>query len=96
MTREEEFLDEYKIRHEEIVPVFSQDSSIITEIPLTQLLSHFRKANENEFRREMWLGHGCEIHALYGDDGEMQCNKCLIDFKREPIRSLMKRVKEKP
>lgn len=30
----------------------------------------------------LWLRHGCPISALYGDDGEMQCNKCGIDFKR--------------
>lgn len=32
-------------------------------------------------RKALWLGHG-HTHALYGDDGEMQCAKCLIDFKR--------------
>ena len=31
-------------------------------------------------RRLLWLHHG---HVgLYGDDGEMQCGTCLIDFKR--------------
>ncbi len=27
--------------------------------------------------------HGCSITALYGDDGEMQCSSCMIDFKRD-------------
>lgn len=30
----------------------------------------------------LWFRHGCEFHCLYGDDGEMQCGHCLIDFKR--------------
>lgn len=33
-------------------------------------------------RRLLWLRHGCPVTALYGDDGEMQCNACIIDFKR--------------
>jgi len=39
---------------------------------------------ENEaLRYLLWLRHGCEMSALYGDDGEMQCKKCVIDFKRD-------------
>lgn len=39
--------------------------------------------DENKKLRELlWLRHGCSISALYGDDGEMQCGACLIDFKR--------------
>jgi hypothetical protein len=33
-------------------------------------------------RKLLWLRHGCPISALYGDDGEMQCGRCCIDFKR--------------
>jgi len=31
----------------------------------------------------LWLRHGCDITSLYGDDGELQCGKCIIDFKRD-------------
>jgi hypothetical protein len=34
-------------------------------------------------RKLLWLMHGCSITALYGDDGEMQCSSCMIDFKRD-------------
>lgn len=33
-------------------------------------------------RKLLWLHHGCPSSALYGDDGEMQCHACLIDFRR--------------
>ena len=33
-------------------------------------------------RRMLWLMHGCPQSFLYGDDGEMQCHRCGIDFKR--------------
>ena len=39
-----------------------------------------------ELRKMLWLRHGCDINALYGDDGEMQCgrHRPWIDFKRDP------------
>lgn len=41
--------------------------------------------SENQIlRRLLWLRHGHEIAALYGDDGEMQCALCPMDFKRDP------------
>lgn len=36
--------------------------------------------DEMLLRKLLWLRHGCD--GLYGDDGEMQCGRCLIDFKR--------------
>ena len=36
------------------------------------------------WRELLWLRHGCPTHMLYGDDGEMQCNHCMADFKRMP------------
>lgn len=38
--------------------------------------------DENEVREDLWLNHGHGYNALYGDDGEMQCAKCGLDFKR--------------
>jgi len=36
-------------------------------------------------RRLLWLHHGCHFSALYGDDGEMQCHACRVDFLRDPV-----------
>lgn len=41
---------------------------------------------ELELRKLLWLRHGCS--GLYGDDGEMQCSACLIDFKRMSAREI--------
>lgn len=41
---------------------------------------------EMRYRRKLWLGHGHKV--LYGDDGEMQCGICLVDFKRAKIERL--------
>lgn len=35
-----------------------------------------------EWRRLLWLKHGCGLAALYGDDGELQCHACKLDFRR--------------
>ena len=48
--------------------------------------------NEKLLRKLLWLNHGCSITSLYGDDGEMQCSKCLIDFKRNPVEDIEKRI----
>lgn len=51
---------------------------------------------ENKLLREfLWLNHGCGSHYLYGDDGEMQCNNCLLDFKRNDVKMIICRIEEK-
>ncbi len=47
--------------------------------------------NENEVLRYLlWLNHG-HFESLYGDDGELQCGKCRLDFKRDSIEIIKKR-----
>lgn len=36
----------------------------------------------SELRYMLFLRHGGFGHTLYGDDGEMQCGTCGVDFKR--------------
>lgn len=40
------------------------------------------RRDEMILRRLLWLRHGCRPLDLYGDDGEMQCSRCGLDFKR--------------
>lgn len=44
--------------------------------------------DEMMLRKMIWLNHGCGMTHLYGDDGEMQCAMCLIDFKRDTVVSI--------
>lgn len=49
-------------------------------------------AKENKILRKLlWLRHGCELVTLYGDDGEMQCGTCSIDFKRMSVENIRDR-----
>lgn len=43
-------------------------------------------------RKLLWLRHGCT--GLYGDDGEMQCGTCMIDFKRMSSKDIETRFLE--
>ena len=43
------------------------------------------KTEEGTLRMLLWLRHDADHAAtLYGDDGEMQCGICKIDFLRMP------------
>ena len=43
--------------------------------------------NEMTLRRLLWLYHG-HNESLYGDDGEMQCHRCMLDFKRDSVEKI--------
>src|SRR5260221_13517031 len=44
-----------------------------------------------ELRRLLWRRHNpAHFAALYGDDGEMQCSQCMLDFKRDPIERIVR------
>jgi hypothetical protein len=43
-------------------------------------------------RVEWWNNHGCPLRARYGDDGELQCGACGIDFRRMGLKILQQRV----
>ncbi len=45
-------------------------------------------------RKLLWLNHGCGFGALYGDDGEMQCHQCMLDFKRSSVEIIDHRIEE--
>lgn len=50
-------------------------------------------AEERLLRQLLWLNHG---HVgLYGDDGEMQCHECGIDFKRLPAAEIRDRIRDR-
>ncbi len=50
------------------------------------------KKEDQRIRMKLWLLHGCGIHILYGDDGEMQCNSCLLDFLRDPWKKILDKI----
>ncbi len=44
---------------------------------------------EQSIRHFLWNNHGCKLMARYGDDGEMSCGMCALDFKRMDLGELM-------
>lgn len=53
---------------------------------------------ENRILRELlWLNHGHSVAQLYGDDDEMQCQQCFLEFgfvdwKRTPAKEIRKQI----
>ena len=45
-----------------------------------------------KLREILWLFHGHS--GLYGDDGEMQCGECRLDYRRDSIETIEKRLAE--
>lgn len=56
------------------------------------------QADRDASREGWWLAHGHLWHggtaALYGDDGEMACNTCMLDFKRMTTDQITSRLRE--
>ena len=40
-------------------------------------------------RKLLWLTHHCGQDQLYGDDGEMQCHLCGLDFLRHSEKRIV-------
>ena len=59
---------------------------ILRNLSNVEKIDTFGKENK-KLRELLWLNHGC-LDSLYGDDGEMQCNKCMIDFKRNSAEEI--------
>ena len=48
--------------------------------------------DERLLRELLWLRHdAAHSSILYGDDGEMQCSACRIDFKRDAPSTIKER-----
>lgn len=44
-------------------------------------------------RRMWWLSHCAAMkHYAYGDDGCMDCNTCMIDFRNTPVKEIVNRL----
>lgn len=58
----------------------------LAELLEKQLLDARKEAEEQRDRYWMWSSHG---HLeLYGDDGEMQCAQCGVDYKRAALKKV--------
>lgn len=68
------------------VPVQDDDTDILIGFALEAL-----EKDVLELRRLLWLRHHDTTAGLYGDDGEMQCAACGLDFKRDSVATIDER-----
>lgn len=48
------------------------------------------KQEIRELRELLWAHHYDHYQFLYGDDGQMQCAKCMVDFITDPVERIRK------
>lgn len=60
------------------------------------VVTRWQRSAEHDqlLRRLLWSHHGCHASALYGDDGEMQCGECGVDFRRLLPVSIVARFRD--
>ena len=89
----EEVLSEYK----EIVKARRKEGVLWRDLGDEEIARHFWLAARKDLEEEniklrdlLWQHHG-HMAYLYGDDGEKQCAKCFLDFKRDDIDTIVER-----
>lgn len=69
-------------------PVFltEEDMAGLPEWPSAPASSETTSEEAKQLRRLLFLSHPCS--GKYGDDGELQCASCRIDFKRDSVEHI--------
>ena len=66
-------------------------------IPVTETLTDEIERLKSDNRKLRYLlarQHDSAKHMLYGDDGELQCSVCWIDFRRDPVVDIERKLYE--
>jgi hypothetical protein len=71
---------------DEVVRLLDKYASVLSAADKSIRYYQGEKKAELKLRYLLWIRHDSNHSAfLYGDDGEMQCSKCGIDFLRMPV-----------
>ena len=52
------------------------------------------RSDNRKLRYLLARQHDSAKHMLYGDDGELQCSVCWIDFRRDPVVDIERKLYE--
>lgn len=63
---------------------------------IRELVEQYASIKEENkiFRRLLAMAHDSEKHRIYGDDGELQCSACRIDFVRDSAQDIRRKLEE--
>lgn len=64
----------------------------VTENPVDEI--ERLKADNRKLRYLLARQHDSVRHMIYGDDGELQCSVCWIDFRRDPVAEIERKLYE--
>ena len=80
-------MEDYKKPHESYERYLGKDNGGFP-VRVIKLARDIRK-----LRELLWLNHDrTRTHVMYGDDGEMDCNTCMIDFRRDPVDEIANKI----
>lgn len=80
--------------HKQNLDVLREENATLSASLVAEREKGERLAEDDQtLRMGWWLSHGCSVATLYGDDGEMSCGACGIDFKRMRARDIETRLK---
>jgi len=48
--------------------------------------------DNRKLRRMLAIQHDGPKHMIYGDDGELQCGACMIDFRRDSVSDIERKL----
>ena len=52
------------------------------------------RADNRLLRYLLAMAHNSATHLIYGDDGELQCGVCFVDFVRDSASTIHKKIKD--
>lgn len=71
------------------------DDGSVADAPLRgkvpELVASLVEENRR-LRRLLALAHDSSTHRTYGDDGELSCGACRVDFVRDPVRTIEEKL----
>ena len=52
------------------------------------------RSDNRKLRYLLARQHGSATHRIYGDDGELQCSACWIDFRLDTVADIERKIYE--
>jgi hypothetical protein len=73
--------------------IMDKGGTIAQDIMMAVEIKEYKqlKSDVKKMRELLWIYHG-HFQELYGDDGERQCSRCVIDFKRDTVDEICQKI----
>lgn len=73
---------------------YDRDAALIQKVKALEAKTEILEEENRTLRYLLAVGHDSVSHRIYGDDGELQCPVCHIDFVRDPAKDIKRKLEE--